>query len=86
MNLVTQINIMFKTMRKYPNAQVMKAGVNKYAHLFQAVKQFVGHLDGGKKRMSSTGMFNVTNYNAFHNLEQHCLFPYHSPSHTLLEP
>ena len=34
---------MFKTMRKYPNAQVMKAGVNKYAHLFQAVKQFVGH-------------------------------------------
>ena len=34
---------MFKTMRKYPNAQVMKAGVNKYAHLFQAVNQFVGH-------------------------------------------
>ena len=53
----------------------MKAGVNKYAHLFQAVKQFVGHLDGGKKRMSSTGMFNVMNYNAFRNLEQHCLFP-----------
>ena len=43
MNLVTQINIMFKTMRKYPNAQVMKAGLNKPAHLFQAVKQFVGH-------------------------------------------
>ena len=77
---------MFKTIRKYPNAQVMKAGVNKSAHLFQAVKQFVGYLDGGKKRMSPTGTFNVMNYNAFHNLEQHCLFPYHSPSHTLLEP
>ena len=77
MNLVTQINIMFKTMRKYPNAQVMKAGLNKSAHLFQAVKQFVGHLDGGKKRMSSTGMFNVMNYKALHNLEQHCLFPNH---------
>ena len=34
---------MFKTMRKYPNTQVMKAGLNKSAHLFQAVKQFVGH-------------------------------------------
>lgn len=32
---------MVKTM-KYPDAQVMKAGV-KYAHLFQAVKEFVGH-------------------------------------------
>ena len=42
MNLVTQINGMFKTRRKYPNAQVMKAEVNKSAHLFQALKQFVG--------------------------------------------
>ena len=38
---------MVKTM-KYPDAQVMKAGV-KYAHLFQAVKEFVGHLDGKEK-------------------------------------
>lgn len=34
---------MFKTIRKYPNAQVTKAGVNESAHLFQAVNQFVGH-------------------------------------------
>ena len=43
MNLVTQVNIMFKSMRKYPNAQVVKAGLNKSANLFQAVKQFMGH-------------------------------------------
>lgn len=36
-------------MKKYPDAHVI-AGVNESAHLFQAVKEFVGHLDGGKKR------------------------------------
>lgn len=34
---------MFKNMKKYPDAQVMKAVVNESAHLFQAVKKFVGH-------------------------------------------
>lgn len=34
---------MFKTIRKYPDAQVMKTGVNESAHLFQAVKEFVGY-------------------------------------------
>ena len=34
---------MFKTIRKYPEAQVMKAGVNESAHLFHTVKEFVGH-------------------------------------------
>lgn len=41
---------MFKNMKKYPDAQVMQAVVNESAHLFQAVKKFVGHLDRTKKR------------------------------------
>ena len=35
-------NGIFKTIKKYPDAQVMKAGVNKSSHLFQVVKEFVG--------------------------------------------
>ena len=34
---------MSKTIRKHPDAQVLKAGVKESAHLFQAVKEFVGH-------------------------------------------
>jgi hypothetical protein len=34
---------MFKTTRKYPDAQVIQAEVNASAHLLQAVKEFVGH-------------------------------------------
>lgn len=64
---------MFKTIRKYPDAQVMKTGVNESAHLFQAVKEFVGYLDGGKKRMASAGSFNVMAYKVLHDLKQYCL-------------
>lgn len=78
---------MVKTIRKYPDDQVMKAGV-KSAHLFQAVKEFVGHLHGGKKRMSSNGSFNILAYKVLHDLEQYCFLSLHSVpyTHTPLEP
>ena len=41
---------MSKTIRKHPDAQVLKAGVKESAHLFQAVKEFVGYLDGEKEK------------------------------------
>ena len=73
---------MFQTIRKYPEARVMKPGVNESAHLLQAVKEFVGHLDGGKKRMSLTRISNVMSSKGLHNLEQYCLSSHHLPSDT----
>lgn len=67
-------------MKKYPDAQVMKAVVNESAHLFQAVKKFVGHLDRRKK--SLIGSFNVMAYKVLHDLEQSCSFLYQYPPHT----
>lgn len=66
-------NGFFKTIGTYPAAHVMKAGVTESAHSFQAVEEFVGHLDGGKNKMPSVD----TAYKMLHVLEQYCL-PHHS--------